>query len=166
MVNSLITYACVCPVQGAELSAQARSTAGTMPRSRKNQSLIQPSGLPSIRKDQTTSTPLPDAQAQAPSAGQDRHCAWTCRPQGGQETNAETNIKPPQIQVTLQAAAMTPPPRAPTADCSTCRARRKPNIQNKRKKVSFFLIMIETPKAQTHRKLIPTGFLPNRSSAT
>ena len=166
MVNSLVTEARVCPIQGAELSAQARSTAGTMPRSRKNQSLIQPSGLPSIKKDRTTSTPLPDAQAQAPSAGQDRHCAWTRRPRGGQETNAETNLKPLQIQVTLQAAALTPPPRALTADCSTCRARRKPSIQNKRKKARFFLVMTETPKAQTHRKVIPKGFLPNRGSAT
>ena len=132
-----------------------------MPRSRKNQSLIQPSRLLSIRKDRTTSTPLPDAQAQAPSAGQDRHCAWTRRTQGGQETNAQTNLKPLQIQVTLQAAAMTPPPRALTADCSTCRARRKPNTQNKKKKVSFFLVMIESP----HRKVIPKGFLPNRGSA-
>ena len=56
-------------------------------------------------------TPLPDSQAQAPSAGQGQQRTRTHSLRGSQRTKPETMPKSLQIQVTVESAEMTPSPR-------------------------------------------------------
>lgn len=85
-----------------------------------------------------SSTPLPDSQAQAPSAGQGQHCTWTHNPKVSQETKAETIPNPLQTQITSEASESS----GFSLLLRTCPSEREPNIQNKRKKVSFFLVIL------------------------